>query len=323
MKKITLEKILMLLAVSMTLEAVQAAEGDYPSRIVTIVVPVAAGGGTDTFARLIAQSMQKTSGRNVLIENRSGGGSTIGTGLVARAAPDGYTLLYSASSIATQNSIYPGLTYNVERDFIPVARPVSIPFILVAHPSVPVRNLKQLISLAKTKPGHLSYGNSGAGSSSNLGMLMISQAAGIKMLSVNYRGAGPVQTAVTSGEISLALLIYPLARLQIENGKLRPIAVTSAKRSSMFPTVPTVPESGIADFEIIQWHGLFAPAKTPDAVIKWLHTEVMRIVRQPETKERFAAEGAEPVQESPEEFARMFRLEVKRMGGLIQGLALK
>jgi len=323
MSQIAINKVLVMFAAGMVWASAQAADGDYPSRIVTIVVPVAAGGGTDTFARLIAQGMQKTSGRNVIIENRSGGGNTIGTGVVARAAPDGYTLLYSASSIATQNSIYPGLPYNVERDFTPVARPVSIPFILVAHPSVPARNLKQLVSLAKKAPGNLSYGSTGAGSSSNLGMVMISQAAGIKMLSVNYRGAGPVQTAVMSGEVSLAMLVYPLARLQIENGKLRPIAVTSAKRSSLFPDVPTVRESGVKDFEMIQWHGLFAPARTPDAIVKWLHAEVQRIVRQPETKERFTAEGAEPVQESSEEFARMFRMEVKRTGELIQGLALK
>lgn len=323
MSKIAMNKILAMLAAGTILASAHAAEGDYPSRVVTIVVPVAAGGGTDTFARLIAQSMQKTSGRNVIIENRSGGGGTIGAGVVARAVPDGYTLLYSASSIATQNSIYPGLPYNVERDFVPVARPVSIPFILVAHPSVPARSLKQLVSLAKKEPGNLSYGSSGAGSTSNLGMVMISQAAGVKMLGVNYRGAGPVQNAVLSGEVSLAILVYPLARLHVENGKLRPIAVTSAKRSSLFPNVPTVRESGFKDFEVTQWHGLFAPAKTPDGIIKWLHSEVQRIVGQSATKERFAVEGAEPVQESSEEFARMFRSESKRMGELIKDLALK
>lgn len=194
---------------------------------------------------------------------------------------------------------------------------------MAVHPSVPARNFKQLMALAKSKPGNINYGSSGTGSTSNLGMVMINRVMNVNMLNVNYRGAAPVLNAVMSGEISVALMVYPLVRLHLESGKLHAIAVTSAKRTSIAPNIPTIQESGVPGFEAIQWHGLFAPAKTPEAAVKWLHEETQRILLQPQMKERFAVEGADPVQESSADFTKFFNLEVKRWNELLKDIPAK
>ena len=300
-----------------------AAADDYPSRNITVIVPFAAGGGTDMFARVIGQGITKTTGRNVIIDNRSGGGGTIGTGMAAGAVPDGYTLLYSASSIMNHNTLYPKLSYDVERDFITVSRPVMIPFVLAVHPSLPAANVKQLIALAKARPGQLNYGGTGAGSQGSLSIELMKQHTGTNMVFVPYRGAGPVMNAVVSGEVGFAMLVTPLARPHLDNGKLRALAVTSKNRISLLPQLPTMAESGLPGFEAVQWHGMFAQAKTPDAIVKWLHANIRGTMQQPQTKEFFAREGAEPVDESSQEFAKFFRAEIAKWRDIIQRAGIK
>jgi tripartite-type tricarboxylate transporter receptor subunit TctC len=300
-----------------------AAADDYPSRNITVIVPFAAGGGTDMFARVIGQGITKTTGRNVIIDNRSGGGGTIGTGMAAGAVPDGYTLLYSASSIMNHNTLYPKLSYDVERDFITVSRPVMIPFVLAVHPSLPAANVKQLIALAKARPGQLNYGGTGAGSQGSLSIELMKQHTGTNMVFVPYRGAGPVMNAVVSGEVGFAMLVTPLARPHLDNGKLRALAVTSKNRISLLPQLPTMAESGLPGFEAVQWHGMFAQAKTPDAIVKWLHANIRGTMQQPQTKEFFAREGAEPVDESSQDFARFLRAEIAKWRDIIQRAGIK
>lgn len=296
---------------------VAAADG-YPSKNITVIVPFAAGGGTDMFARVIGEGISRASGRNAIIDNRSGGGGTIGTGMAAGAPPDGYTLMYTASSIMTHNTLYPKLAYDVERDFITVSRPVMIPFVLAAHPSLPATNVRQLIALARARPGQLNYGGTGVGSQGSLSIELMKQHTGTEMVFVPYRGAGPVMNAVVSGEVGFAMLVTPLVRPHLDNGKLRALAVTSRNRISLLPQLPTMSESGLAGFEAVQWHGMFAPAKTPDSVVRWLHANIRNTMGQPQTKEFFAREGAEPVDESPQEFARFLRAEIVKWRNIIQ-----
>lgn len=300
-----------------------AAGDDYPSKNITIIVPFAAGGGTDIFARVIGEGITRASGRNAIIENRSGGGGTIGAGIAAGAKPDGYTLLYSASSIMNHNTLYPKLSYNVERDFITVSRPVMIPFVLVVHPSLPVRNVKQLVALAKSRPGQLNYGGTGVGSQGSLSIELVKQHTGTDMVFVPYRGAGPVMNAVVSGEVGFAMLVTPLARPHLDNGKLRVLAVTSKNRISLLPSVPTMSEAGLPGFEAVQWHGMFAPAGTAPQVVQWLHANIRGTMQQPKTREFFAREGAEPVDESPQEFARFLRAETAKWRDIIRRAGIK
>jgi len=314
---------LMVCALACAPLAVAAAADDYPSKNITVIVPFAAGGGTDMFARIIGQGITKTSGRNVIIDNRSGGGGTIGAAMAAGAVPDGYTLLYSASSIMNHNTLYPKLSYNVERDFITVSRPVMIPFVLAVHPSLPAANVKQFVALARARPGELNFGGTGAGSQGSLSIELMKLRTGTNMVFVPYRGAGPVMNAVVSGEVGFAMLVTPLARPHVDSGKLRVLAVTSKNRISLMPQVPTMSESGLADFEAVQWHGMFAPAKTPDPVVKWLHADIRNTMRQPQTKEFFAREGAEPVDESPQDFAKFFSAEIVKWRDIIQRAGIK
>lgn len=300
-----------------------AAADSYPSKNITIIVPFAAGGGTDIFARVIGEGIARTSGRNAIIENRSGGGGTIGTGIAAGASPDGHTLLYCASSIMTHNTLYPKLAYDVERDFITISRPVMIPFVLAAHPSLPVANVKQLIALAKARPGQLNYGGTGVGSQGSLSIELMKQHTGTDMVFVPYRGAGPVMNAVVSGEVGFAMLVTPLVRPHLDNGKLRALAVTSKNRISLMPELPTMIESGLPGFEAVQWHGMFAPEKTPDSVVKWVHANIRNTMQQPKTKEFLAREGAEPVDETPQEFARFLSAEIVKWREIIRRAGIR
>ena len=305
-----------------SLALVAGAEG-YPSKTVTIIVPVPPGGGTDMFARIIGQGIAKSSGRSVVIDNRSGAGGTIAAALAAGAAPDGHTLFYSASSIVNHNTLYPNLTFDVARDLVAVSRPVMIPYVLAVHPSLPASSVKELLALAKARPGALNFGGSGAGSQSRLAMEMLKLRTGTDMMYVPYRGAGPVMNALVSGEVGMALLVIPLARPLAENGKLRVLAVTSRKRMELLPQAPTMIEAGVPDFEAIQWHGMFVPARTPQTIVQWLHANIRSTLQRPETRAHFAREGAEPVDESSQEFARFFASEVTKWREIIQRAGVK
>jgi len=321
LKQITLTMLLVLVLASAAPGVVGA--NSYPVKTVTIIVPVPAGGGTDLFARSFAQGMAKTSGRNVVVDNRSGADGTIAANMVATASADGYTLFYSAASIATHNTLHPNLPYDVVNDFSPVARPVVIPFVLVIHPSLPAHNVEQLLRLARAKPGALNFGASGAGSAGRLSMELLKITTNTNIVYVPYRGAAHVTTALVSGEVGISFIVTPLVRSYIDGGKLRALAVTSSKRALILPDVPTVSESGVPGFEAVQWHGMFAPKNTPGSVIKWLHTDMQRTLAEPQMKKRFAIEGGEPVDESTQEFSQFFRAEVAKWREIVRRTGIK
>ena len=282
----------------------------YPAKNITVVVPYPPGGGTDLFARVISQDISKQFDKQVIVDNRSGANGNIGAEFVAKAPPDGYVLLYTASPIAVSRILSKNVRFDAQRDLRPISMTISIPLVLAVHPSLPVRNLKELIALAKAKPGALTYSSSGAGASGHFTMELLNFAGGIDTRHIPYRGAAPALTSVLAGETQMAFLVPPLVQAHAASGKLRLIAVSSHARSPVLPNVPTAQEQGLRDFEALQWHGFFAPAAVPDGVIKVLHGAVVKALASPEVKARLAAEGASVVASTPAEFAAFFQKEL-------------
>jgi tripartite-type tricarboxylate transporter receptor subunit TctC len=282
----------------------------YPAKNITLVVPYPPGGGTDLFARVIAQDLAKQFGKQIVVDNRSGANGNIGAELVAKAAPDGYTLLYTASPIAVSRVLSRTVRFDAQRDLRPISMTIFIPLVLAVHPSLPVRNIKELVALAKAQPGALTYSSSGPGASGHFTMELLNFAGGIETRHVPYRGAAPALTSVLSGETQMAFLVPPLVQAHAASGKLRAIAVSSRTRSPVFPNVPTAQEQGLRDFEALQWHGFFAPAAAPEAVIKQLHGAIVKALGSADVKSRLAAEGASVVGSSPSEFAAFFQKEL-------------
>lgn len=285
---------------------------DFPSRQITIIVPFPAGGGNDTFGRLIGQKLSTAFGRAVIVDNRPGASGNIGTEAVVRSAPDGHTLLYAASAIATSVALYSKLAFDPQRDLAPVSMTALIPLVLVTHPSLPVRSVKGLLALAKSKPGALSYSSGGAASSGHLATELLKLKTGIDANHVPYRGSAPAQIALLGGEVQFAFLVIPLVRGHLKSGKMRALGISTRTRSSVLPDVPTLHEAGVADYEALQWHGFFAPGKTPLPIVERLHGEIVKALAAPEMKERFATEGAEIVGSAPKEFATFFQAEVTK-----------
>ena len=284
----------------------------YPAKNITLVVPYPAGGGTDLFARVIAQDLSRQFERQIVVDNRSGANGNIGAELVAKAAPDGYTLLYTASPIALSRVMSKMVRFDAQRDLRPISMTISIPLVLAVHPSLPVRNIKELVALAKAKPGALTYSSSGPGASGHVTMELLNYTTGIDTRHVPYRGAAPSVTSVIAGETQMAFLVPPLVQPHVASGRLRPIAVSSRTRSSVFPDVLTAQEQGLRDFEALQWHGFFAPSATPDAIINQLHGAVVKALGSAQVRSRLSAEGASVVGSSPAEFAAFFQKEIEK-----------
>lgn len=289
-----------------------ASAQDYPTRNVTIVVPYPPGGGTDLFARAIGQELSAKLGKPVIVENRSGASGNIGAEVVVRSTPDGHTLLYTASPIALSQAVYKKLAFNALRDLKPITMSVSIPQVLVVHPALPVKSTKALVALTKSKPGMLTFSSGGVGSGGHFAAELFKLRTGADMRHVPYRGAAPALVALISGETQLAFLVPPVVRPHLEAGKLRALAMTSLKRSPLFPKVPTLHELGYTNFEALQWHGLFAPAKTPAPIVEKLGEAAKAALASPSVQARFAAEGAEAVGSSPAEFAAFFKAELAK-----------
>jgi tripartite-type tricarboxylate transporter receptor subunit TctC len=285
---------------------------DFPSRQITIIVPFPAGAGTDTFARLIGQKLSTAFGRIVIVDNRGGASGNIGTEAVVRSAPDGHTLLYTSASIALSSVLFSKLAFDPRRDLAPVSMTELIPLVLVTHPSLPVRSVKELLALAKSKPGALSYGSAGTASTGHIAMELLKLKTRIDANHVPYRGQAPVLTALLGGEVQFAFLVIPLVQGHLKSGKLRALGISARTRSSVLTDIPTLHEAGVADYEALQWHGFFAPAKTPQPIVERLHGEIVKALAAPEMKGRFASEGAEIVGSSPKEFATFFQAEVTK-----------
>jgi len=285
---------------------------EYPARQVRVVLPFPAGGGSDIIARVVAQKLTVSLGQPVVVDNRAGASGNIAGEIVARSPADGYTLLFGNSSLSISPAVFAKLNYDPVRDLMPISMASSYPFALAVHPSLPVRSVRELVALAKTKPGALDYASAGAGTMSHLAMELLRLKTGIKVTNLPYKGAAPALVSLMSGETQLAFMVMPVAAPQINAGKLRGLGVAAPTRSAAAPEVPTMEEAGVKDNIAVQWNGFFAPARTPQAVIDRLHREVAKAVHLPDVKQRFEAEGATPSGSSPGEFAALYRTEAAK-----------
>jgi len=290
----------------------------YPSRPVTIVVPFSAGGALDAMARVIGSKMAASMGQPMVIENRAGGGGALGMGSVARAQPDGYTLLYTPNSIAIGPALYKKLPFDAEKDLLPVSQALSTTLILAAHPKLRVSTVKELVALAKAQPGKLNFGSSGVADPLQLGMELLKTSAGVDLLAIPYKGQAPMFAALLAGEVDTAIVSLQLALSPIRSGGLKALGVTGQQRSKALPDVPTVAESGLPGFDISSWHGVFAPVGTPPDIVRRLQREIAAAVHSPDVRERVEATGNEVVGSTPEEFAARFRADVQRFKKIVQ-----
>ncbi len=296
----------------------------YPAKPIRLIVPYPPGGPTDLVGRLIGQKLTEAWGQQVVVENRAGAASAVGTEVAARSAPDGYTLLLGTSAGFCINPALGGkLPYDAERDFAPISLLVINPQILVVHPSLPVHSVKTLVALAKSRPGQINYASVGNASPQHLGMEMLKSMTGISMVHVPYKGTAPAITDILAGNVSLMFNSMPSVLPQVASGKLRGIAVGSAKRSPAAPDIPTVSEAGVPGFEYVTWYGLFAPAGTARDIVTRLNAQVVKILSDPEIAKRFASQGAEPLGNAPEQLAQYRRAEFERWRKLIAELKLR
>ena len=285
---------------------------EYPAKAVRVVVGFPAGGGSDLIARVFAQKLTGALGQTVIVENRPGASANIAAELAARSAPDGYTLLFANSSLSISPAVFRKLAYDPVRDFTAISMASSYPFVLAVHPSLPVRSVKELVALAKSKPGVLDYASAGPATMSHLAMQLLRLKTGIEVGHLSYKGAAPAVVSLMSGETQLAFMVMPVAATQIKAGKLRGLGVAAPTRSPAVPELPTMQEAGVAGNEAVQWNGFFAPARTPPAILDRLHREVAKAVAAPEVRQRIEAEGATPVGNAPSEFAAFFRVEAEK-----------
>jgi len=311
-----------LIAVAVWAVAPVAAQ-QYPVRAVRLIVPFPPGGGTDTMARAIAPKLSEYLGQQVVPENRGGAGANIGAELAAKSAPDGYTLLLNTITNAIGASLYTKLNYELVRDFAPITQLATTPHILVVHPSVPVKTVKEFTAFTRARPGDLTYSSSGNGSAAHLAGELFSSLTGTKMVHVPYKGGGPSMIALVGGEVSLCFATMPSAVGFVRADKLRGIAVTTEKRSPSMPELPTIAETGIKGYEAGSWYGLSAPAGTPKEIISRLHAETIKVMVLPDVKERLFNAGFEVVTSNPEQFAAFTRSEIQKWGKLVRATGLK
>lgn len=288
------------------------AQAKYPDKPIKIIVGFAAGGPTDIVARLVANRLDKILGQPVIVENKPGGGSNIASAEAARAKPDGYTLFLGTIANATNMSVYKNLSYDTERDFVPITQLVSSPSVLVVNNDLPVKTLAELIAYAKANPGKLSYASSGAGGSPHLAGEMLKQRAGIDALHVPYKGAAPAMNDVMGGTVSMDFKTASGVTSTIQAGRLRAIAIASGTRLPQLPDVPTLAELGFKDFEVSSWSGLFAPKGTPPEIINTIAKATIEILNNPDVRKQLEAMGAIPVGSTPAEFQKYVRSEIEK-----------
>lgn len=312
------------LAVPLTARS-QPAVPDYPVRPVRLIVPSPPGGSNDGVARIISNGLSRSLARNVVVDNRAGGGGIIASELVARALPDGYTILFAYAAFTTTPSLAANLSYDVLKDFSPITELANQPLLLVVNPSVPANTVKELIALSKSKPGGLTAGYTQVGSATHLAteLFKLKTDTTRSIVSVSYKGGGPAQMALLSGEVQLSVATATSSLPQIKTGKIKVIATSSAKRLHYLPDVPTFEESGVTGIDVTVWQGLLAPAKTPRPIIDRIYAEVRQLLKQPETLDRLAALGSDPVGSSPHEFAAKLKRELHEFGKVIKALGLK
>jgi len=295
----------------------------YPSKPVRIVVPFAPGGGTDVIARHLAAGMTESLKRQVIVDNRAGANAIVGTEVVARAPADGYTLLFVSSPHSVNPSMYAKLPYDTLRDFAPVAMVASSPYFLVIHPSLPVRNVKELVALARKQPDQILYGSGGSGSSAHLSAELFNQLAGVKLREIPFKGAGPALIGTLTGEVALVFGNALTVKPHIESGRLRALGIASAERSKSFPDLPTIAEAGVPGYRSDAVLGMLAPARTPRAIIDTLNAEAHKVMRQPESVEAMRRMAVDIALSTPEEFGQLIESEMQRWSKVVRALNLK
>jgi tripartite-type tricarboxylate transporter receptor subunit TctC len=301
-----------ILALALVLAAPLIARADdYPSHPIRLVVPYAAGGGADSVARIVARKVSETIGQPIVIDNKGGAGSILGTEMVAKAEPDGYTLLLGQSGpISINPAIYKSLPYDPVKDFAPISMTTAYPYILVVNPALPAKTLQEFVALAKSKPGTMNYGSTGVGAANHLVAELFDSKAGLKMTHVPYRGTALAVADLVSGQLSM-VFGDPISVLgHIKSGKLRALAVTSQQRSPVAPDVPTVAESGYPGFDAIAWHGILAPAKTPQPIVERLNAEIVKAVHDPATRDLLTNQAMQVIGTTPAEFASFIQKDI-------------
>ncbi|MFN9488333.1 MAG: Bug family tripartite tricarboxylate transporter substrate binding protein [Betaproteobacteria bacterium] len=313
-----MNKIKYLLIPLLLLAGVVQAAASYPLRPIRMIVAYPPGGGTDQVGRVMAEQLTQTLGQQVVVDNRGGATGNIGTELAARAAPDGYTLLMgNVAPNAVNVSLFRKLGFDPVKDFAPVSLVAITPNILVAHPSLPVKSIKDLIALAKAKPGTLNFPSAGVGSSSHLAGELLKSLAGISMVHVPFKGGGPALVATIAGEVQIMFATMPAAMPHVKSGKVRPVAVTTTRRSQAMPELPTIAESGVKGYDAATWYGLLAPAGTPKAIVDRLHGDTVKILAGP-TRQRLEAQGFEPDGGTPAAFAAYIKSEITKWAKVIK-----
>ena len=300
-----------------------AAAQSYPQRAIHMIVPYAVGGASDTTARIVAAKLSERLGQPIVVDNRTGAGGAIGTEVVARAAPDGYTLLLASASEIVQLPVVARAPYDPVRDFAPIAMVTDIALVLVAHPSLGVQNVQELITLAKSKPGAINYGSAGIGATSHLAMAMFNAMTNTKMVHVPYKGSAPATADLVAGHLQVGTPTLPAALPYEKSGQLKVLAVTSAKRWPTMPNVPTLAESGLPDYECILWTGLMAPAGTPADVVSVLYRETAAAVKQPDVQEALRRQGGEVNAGGPEQFAALIKADLVKWKRVVTEAGIK
>ncbi|MGH8690463.1 MAG: tripartite tricarboxylate transporter substrate binding protein, partial [Burkholderiales bacterium] len=294
------------------------AQDAWPARPVRFILPFPPGGGTDILGRLIAERLSASLGQPVVTENRGGAGGNVGAEAAARSAPDGYTIVLVAPSLAISPTLYSKLNYDPVKDFAPVSLVATVPNVMVTQASLPATSLQEFIAFAKGKPGALNFGSGGAGTSNHLAGELFNIVTGAKLVHVPYKGVNLAMQDVLAGNIHLVFIGVPAAAPHIKAGRLRALALVAPQRSAALPDVPTVAEAGLRDFEVTTWYGVLAPAGTPRPVVSRLNAELLKILHSPEMKERLAATGTEPLTSTPEEFAAYIKREIAKWGEVIR-----
>ena len=310
------------LIIASLVAATAVAQDQWPSKPLRMILPFPPGGGTDILGRLIAERLSAGLGQPVVTENRGGAGGNVGAEAAARSAPDGYSIVLVAPSLAISPTLYSKLNYDPVKDLAPVSLVATVPNVMVTQPSMP-GDLKEFIAAVKAKPGGLNFGSGGAGTSNHLAGELFNLVAGTKLVHIPYKGVNLAMQDVLSGNVHLVFIGIPAAAPHIKAGKLRALALVAPQRSSALPEVPTVAEAGLPDFEVTTWYGILAPAGTPRSIINRLNAELVKIMHAPELKEKLAATGTDPLTSTPDEFAAYIRKEIAKGGDVIRKAGVK
>ncbi|MFM9992049.1 MAG: tripartite tricarboxylate transporter substrate binding protein [Burkholderiaceae bacterium] len=294
----------------------------YPAKPIRLIVPFAPGGGTDILARSLGQLLGSSLGQQVIVDNRPGAGGVLGADLTAKSAPDGYTIMMVSSSYSVNPALYK-LSFDPIKDLTPISQVASVPFVLVAHPSVPINNLRELIALAKAKPGQLNFASSGLGSSPHLAGEYFNMRAGTQIKHIPYKGGGPAIADVMGGHVQFLFSTVVQGIPHIKSESLKAIAIGSLKRSAALPDVPTIAESGIPGYDVTNWFGILGPRDMPRQIVEKLSTEIAKHLRNTEFMAKLAAEGAEPVGSTPAEFAQLISSEIEKYGRIVKETQIK